>query len=616
MRNEELGKSLNLNGISNPNALNNLYHRHVLSLKSQPSPSLSPFSHGFENNMISDDKWMCDVEDDVNVDVLLSNDFSRMSIFDEQGNVGAKNRGYGDVDPSLYTYTPYCLDAHAHIREGTVTPYMESSLNHKRNTCYGEVQLQKPFYASPFSCDCFLCSTRGRLFAIESDLGLDVKSPFTFSQPKLALNLNTPSSHYFPVTKDTATRVIAANSELPQSGGETVAFRCDSSFIIQEKDMQCCYVHRGCKCNYLGACRGSHQEFPQPVSSLHVSASHGKNDNSASGVSLSQTSPQKSGSLVEVQGYMYHLAKDQNGCRFLQRMIDEGTSEDTRRVFNGIIDNVVELIMDPFGNYLVQKLLDVCREDQILQIMLMLTREPRQLVRTSLNTHGTRVVQKIIGTINSRKQISLVRSAIQPCFLDLIKDLNGNHVIQRCLQCFSPQDNEFIFDAAAKFCVEIASHQHGCCVLQRCIDYSTGKYQDKLVKEVCRHGLLLAQDPFGNYVVQYIIEMENPSISAKLLSQFKGNYVNLSMQKFSSHVVEKCLKHVAESRSRIVQELLSVPHFEQLLQDPYANYVVQRALGVTKGNLHASLVEAVRPHKILRTSPYCKRIFSRNLLKK
>ena len=54
------------------------------------------------------------------------------------------------------------------------------------------------------------------------------------------------------------------------------------------------------------------------------------------------------------------------------------------------------------------------------------------------------------------------------------------------------------------------------------------------------------------------------------------------MQKFSSHVVEKCIKHFAESRPQIIRELISVVHFEQLLQDPFANYVIQSALAVTK----------------------------------
>ena len=85
-----------------------------------------------------------------------------------------------------------------------------------------------------------------------------------------------------------------------------------------------------------------------------------------------------------------------------------------------------------------------------------------------------------------------------------------------------------------------------------------------------------------NYVVQFIIERRLPSATAKLTSQFKGHYVYLSMQKFSSHVVEKCLKHLQETRPRIIYELLSVSHFDHLLQDPYANYVIRSALEVTK----------------------------------
>ncbi|KAK8684038.1 hypothetical protein V6N13_040075 [Hibiscus sabdariffa] len=321
-------------------------------------------------------------------------------------------------------------------------------------------------------------------------------------------------------------------------------------------------------------------------------------------------------SLVEFQGCIYYMAKDQKGCRFLQKIFDEGSCLDVQIIFNEVIANIVELMMDPFGNYLVQKLLDVCTEEQRLQIVLTVTKEPGQLVRISLNTYGTRVVQKLIETLKSRQQISLIKSALKPGILDLIKDLNGNHVLQRCLQCLGNEDNKIIFDAAAKFCVDIATHRHGCCVLQRCIAHSTGQHRDKLITQISRNGLFLAQDPFGNYVVQYIIELNVRSAVGNLLSQFKGHYVHLSMQKFSSHVVEKCLKHFAESRSQIIRELISVVHFEQLLQDPFANYVIQSALAVTKGPLHASLVEAVRPHTILRTSPYCKRIFSRNLLKK
>ncbi|WJX62916.1 hypothetical protein P8452_47861 [Trifolium repens] len=505
--------------------------------------------------------------------------------------------------------------------------------------CYGHgrgrvvpVQLQNPsFYSSynPYEQrPTVYPSPRGSSFVMENDLGWDVSTnnPIMYTTP----NVNNaavappppspPQQLYYPSNR---------HFQLPQSLyptrpiEEPVAFKCDSSFILQENDMKN-------ECNNSSLLGGRKYPYSQEgvipqISHFPCKSENSRNfvtddddDNDVDGYDDLQQNLMNFGSssFPELQSYMLHMARDQNGGRFLQSLVEKGRVEDMEVVFNGVIDNVVELMMDPFGNYLVQKLLEFCRDEQRLQIVLMLTKEPGQLVRTSFNTHGTRVVQKLISTLKSKRQIALVRSAIQPSFLDLVKDLNGNHVIQRCLSSWSVQDNEFIFDAAIKFLLDVATHQHGCCVLQRCIDFSKGKSLEKLVKEICKYGFSLAQDPYGNYVVQYIIQMQIPSAIAKLTPQFKGNYVLLSTQKFSSHVVEKCLEFIVEARARIVQELLSVPQFERLLQDPYGNYVVQRALEFTKGSLHASLVEAVRAHKMLRTSPYCKRIFSKTQFKK
>jgi len=55
------------------------------------------------------------------------------------------------------------------------------------------------------------------------------------------------------------------------------------------------------------------------------------------------------------------------------------------------------------------------------------------------------VVQKLIESLRTRQQISLAVSALEPGFLALIKDLNGNHVVQRCLLCLSNEDNKARF---------------------------------------------------------------------------------------------------------------------------------------------------------------------------
>ncbi|KAL0656717.1 hypothetical protein Bca4012_077301 [Brassica carinata] len=246
-----------------------------------------------------------------------------------------------------------------------------------------------------------------------------------------------------------------------------------------------------------------------------------------------------------IEGYVYLMAKDHHGCRSLQRILEDGTCLDSMIIFNEVIPHVVEVMTDPFGNSLMQKMLDI-----------------------SLNTYGTRVVQRLVETVKTKKQVFLVKSALRLGFLSLVRDVNGNHVIQRCLQCLSTQDNECIFEDATR-----------------------------------------------NYAVQFVIDLRDLSAIAMVLAQLKGHYVELSMQKFSSHTVERCLRNCPESRPQIVRELVSVPYFDVLIQDPYANFVIQAALSVTKGSLHNTLVKVIRPYSILRNNPYCKRIFSRNRLR-
>jgi hypothetical protein len=53
---------------------------------------------------------------------------------------------------------------------------------------------------------------------------------------------------------------------------------------------------------------------------------------------------------------------------------------------------------------------------------------------------------------------------------------------------------------------------------------------------------MLPQDAFGNYVVQYVLELGQSEASQAIITQLNGHFAELSMQKFSSNVVERCLK--------------------------------------------------------------------------
>ncbi|KAK4247099.1 armadillo-type protein [Corynascus novoguineensis] len=311
--------------------------------------------------------------------------------------------------------------------------------------------------------------------------------------------------------------------------------------------------------------------------------------------------------LEQVGGTIYSLCKDQHGCRYLQKQLENRIPEQIHMIWLETNQHVVELMTDPFGNYLCQKLLEYCNDDE--RTVLIQNATP-SMVTIALNQHGTRALQKMIEHVTTQVQINLIVEALRNQVVELIQDLNGNHVIQKCLNKLSAADASFIFDAVGKHCVEVGTHRHGCCVLQRCIDHADGNQKVWLIERITEHAVTLVQDPFGNYVVQYIIDLNETTFTEPLVKQFQGRIAQLSKHKFSSNVVEKCLRCASdESRDMIASELLAPGEIDRLLRDSFGNYVIQTALDYATPMSKHRLIEAIRPIlPSIRATPYGRRI--------
>ncbi|BGP18489.1 hypothetical protein JCM10213_001195 [Rhodosporidiobolus nylandii] len=314
--------------------------------------------------------------------------------------------------------------------------------------------------------------------------------------------------------------------------------------------------------------------------------------------------------LEDLQGDMLPLCKDQFGCRYLQKKLEDGNPEHRDMIYNEIFPHFAELMTDPFANYLAQRLLEFATDEQRDALIESISGE---LVSISLNMHGTRAVQKMIDYLSTQRQVQSLILALNLNVVTLIKDLNGNHVIQKCLNALPPEDNQFIYNAVATHCIEVATHRHGCCVLQRCIDHASESQRIQLVTEITYNSLTLVQDAFGNYVVQYVLDLNDNRFIEAIVRQFLGNVSALSAQKFSSNVVEKCIRVAdATGRRAIIDELLVKNRLERLLRDSFANYVVQTALDYAEPAQRAQLIETIRPIlPMIRNTPYGKRIQSK-----
>ncbi|KAL2421722.1 Pumilio domain-containing protein C6G9.14 [Exophiala dermatitidis] len=311
--------------------------------------------------------------------------------------------------------------------------------------------------------------------------------------------------------------------------------------------------------------------------------------------------------LENYRGSLYELCKDQHGCRYLQRKLEDGNEEHIQAIFAETCPHIIELMTDPFGNYLCQKLFEYCNEEQ--RTALINTAAPA-LTTIALNQHGTRALQKMIEFVRTEEQVETIIRALSDRVVDLVQDLNGNHVVQKCLTRLGAERSQFIYDAVGKYCVVVGTHRHGCCVLQRCIDHAQGFQRAQLIARITHCAFDLVQDPFGNYVVQYILDLDEISFTKPLCESFLGRIPQLSKQKFSSNVIEKCLRTAdSDTKRRMIEEMLIGNELEKMLRDAFANYVVQTALEFADPQTKMRLVDAVRPIlPMIKQTPHGRRI--------
>lgn len=88
--------------------------------------------------------------------------------------------------------------------------------------------------------------------------------------------------------------------------------------------------------------------------------------------------------LEDLQGDMASLCKDQHGCRFLQRKLEEGNPQHRDMIFAEVYPHFADLMVDSFGNYLAQRLLEFSSDEQK---DILITSVHDDLVSISLNMY-------------------------------------------------------------------------------------------------------------------------------------------------------------------------------------------------------------------------------------
>ena len=272
----------------------------------------------------------------------------------------------------------------------------------------------------------------------------------------------------------------------------------------------------------------------------------------------------------------YSFITTQKGSRAIQNILINANESEIDIILQKIKNKSSEIMIDKYGNYFFQKLIEFCTPKQRHFLLLSIK---DNFVEIANNSFGTHPLQLLIEQICTNKEKEVVLKSIENNELNLSLDSRGTHVLQKFISCTNDEERLSINQNLLEILPKLINDPFGVCVLIKLIKYTNDKKIKQKISQYIsdNNPLSFIQHPYANYAVQSLFNQNDIIYCNEIIKVIVDNFYILSLKKFSSNVVENCIKYGSDIIvSKIYKSLLSEDKLEVLLNNTYGNFVIEK----------------------------------------
>lgn len=233
--------------------------------------------------------------------------------------------------------------------------------------------------------------------------------------------------------------------------------------------------------------------------------------------------------ICEYSGKILDMAQEQNGSRLLQEKLEKYSFEEKQAVFLEVYQSFKTLVCDIFGNFVIQKMLEVGNKEQKRNIGGCCL---GRIVEYSMHIYACRVIQKVLDCCEIDQKSALV-SEFNGHLDTCLENEYANHVIQKIIENMNYTFYDFVVEFVKTRVVYWAEHEFGCRVVQRIIERVPRQQTEMIFSAITINAIKLSKSGYGNYVVQLVIEKGNENDRNELVKAFYGKICELSKNKIA-----------------------------------------------------------------------------------
>ena len=294
---------------------------------------------------------------------------------------------------------------------------------------------------------------------------------------------------------------------------------------------------------------------------------------------------------------IYILLKDQLGSKYLQEKLEADTIQAVCYFYPALLPHLLVLIKDPFANYFIQKICYYLNEDQIANILKIISPE---FFEICCDSHGTRVIQGIMDYLQTEKLRILFYEMIKPLFISLINEQNGIHIIYKFIYGFPEYFNE-INNIIVDNCLSLSTRQKGCFFIQNYLTMLNNRIEckQKIIDIILNNCSILIIDQIGNYLIQYLLSLGDDNIILSIINKTIENIAFYSKHKYANFVIEKLFFYANPKDKNLIIDKLSTPDImTELIFDQKGNFIILKVLsylGNEKRNTMLNIINDLKP---------------------
>ncbi|EQK98823.1 Pumilio-family RNA binding repeat protein [Ophiocordyceps sinensis CO18] len=307
---------------------------------------------------------------------------------------------------------------------------------------------------------------------------------------------------------------------------------------------------------------------------------------------------------------------DQQASIFLQQKLKVGSPEQKYEIVEAIVAQAYPLMVNRFGNFLVQRCFEHGTPEQVIKIAGAIRGNTRSL---SMDPFGCHVVQKAFDSVPEDYKSIMVRELLRR-IPETVIHRYACHVWQKLFELrwteSPPQIMKYVNEALRGMWHEVALGETGSLVVQNIFENCLEEDKRPCIEEVLANIDIVAHGQFGNWCIQHVCEHGAPPDRSRAIDHVIRYAAEYSTDQFASKVVEKCLKigggdflgryldRVCEGRP----DRTRIPLID-IASDQYGNYLVQWILNHATPQHREMVAAHIRKHMVsLRGSKFGSRV--------